>query len=104
MPPSGPESLQPDMGDAPGAPQADYEVSLRSLSQWELVWRKFRQHRLALFGLGLLTVLVGAALIGPIKAAPTSAVSSPRPKRARRCWRNFRHTSSHWLSDRRETS
>ena len=66
MPPSGPESLQPDTGDAPAEPQADYEVSLRSLSQWELVWRKFRQHRLALFGLGLLTVLVGAALIGPI--------------------------------------
>ena len=65
MPPSD-RSPSGGHGRRPGQAPADYEVSLRSLSQWELVWRKFRQHRLALMGLGLLTVLVGAALIGPI--------------------------------------
>ena len=32
---------------------ADYEVSLESLSQWQLAWRKFRKHRLALVGMGV---------------------------------------------------
>ena len=45
---------------------ADYEVGLESLNQWQLAWRKFKRHRLALVGLGLLSVLVAAAIIGPL--------------------------------------
>jgi peptide/nickel transport system permease protein len=45
---------------------ADYEVTLESLTQWELAWKKFRKHRLAVIGLGILAVLLGAAIIGPI--------------------------------------
>jgi peptide/nickel transport system permease protein len=45
---------------------ADYEVSLESLSQWQLAWRKFKKHRLALIGLGILIGLVVVAIIGPI--------------------------------------
>src|SRR5215210_5692640 len=44
---------------------ADYEVGLQSLSQWQLAWRKFRKHRLALIGLGILSFLILVALIGP---------------------------------------
>jgi peptide/nickel transport system permease protein len=44
----------------------DYEVQLESLNQWQLAWRKFRKHRLAIIGLGILLVLVVAAVIGPI--------------------------------------
>jgi peptide/nickel transport system permease protein len=44
----------------------DYEVGLESLSQWQLAWRKFRKHRLALVGLGILIVLVAIAIVGPI--------------------------------------
>jgi peptide/nickel transport system permease protein len=44
----------------------DYEVGLESLSQWQLAWRKFRKHRLALVGLGILVVLVVVAILGPI--------------------------------------
>lgn len=66
QPPTGPGSLLADPGAAPGPSSADYEVSLQSLSQWELAWRKFRQHKLALIGLGILTVLILAAIIGPI--------------------------------------
>jgi peptide/nickel transport system permease protein len=47
---------------------ADYEVTLESLSQWQLAWRKFRKHKLALIGVGILTVLVLTAIIGPIIA------------------------------------
>ena len=47
---------------------ADYEVNLESLSQFQLAWRKFRKHRLALIGLGILAVLILAAIIGPIVA------------------------------------
>src|SRR5260221_11852707 len=65
-----PNITDPDLPGAPGpddAPAAaDSGVSLRSLSQWELAWRKFRQHRLALVGLGLLFGLVLAAIVGPI--------------------------------------
>jgi len=45
---------------------ADYEVTLQSLNQWQLAWRKFRKHRLALIGLGMLVALILMALIGPI--------------------------------------
>ncbi len=45
---------------------ADYEVNLESLSQWQLAWRKFKTHRLALIGLGILLVLFVVAIIGPI--------------------------------------
>jgi peptide/nickel transport system permease protein len=45
---------------------ADYEVGLESLSQWQLAWRKFKKHRLALIGLGILTALILIAIIGPL--------------------------------------
>ena len=44
----------------------DYEVQLESLNQWQLAWRKFRKHRLAIVGLGILVVLIVAAVVGPI--------------------------------------
>jgi peptide/nickel transport system permease protein len=47
-------------------PGADYEVQLESLSQWQLAWRKFKKHRLALIGLGILAFLIAVAIIGPI--------------------------------------
>jgi peptide/nickel transport system permease protein len=44
---------------------ADYEVALESLNQWQLAWRKFRHHRLALVGLGILAFMAFVAIIGP---------------------------------------
>ena len=44
----------------------DYEVQLESLNQWQLAWRKFRKHRLAIVGLAILLVLIAAAIFGPI--------------------------------------
>jgi peptide/nickel transport system permease protein len=56
----------------------DYEVGLESLSQWQLAWRKFRKHNLALVGLGILAALVLIALIGPF-LLPYDFRSIPRP-------------------------
>ena len=55
--------IEQRQGEA-GTP-ADYEVGLQSLSQWQLAWRKFRNHRLALIGLGILSFLILVALVGP---------------------------------------
>ncbi|HEY7589896.1 MAG TPA: ABC transporter permease [Candidatus Limnocylindrales bacterium] len=79
-----PESVQ--VADAVQAPAAadesgtvvDYEVGLVSLNQWQLAWRKFKKHRLALIGLGMLAVLILAAVVGPI-LAPYDFYTIPKP-------------------------
>jgi peptide/nickel transport system permease protein len=58
------ESQAGPTGPAP----TDYEVGLESLSQWQLAWRKFKKHRLALIGLGILAFFVIVAIVGPIIA------------------------------------
>jgi len=44
----------------------DYEVGLKSLNQWQLAWRKFRRHHLALIGLGVIATMIATAIVGPI--------------------------------------
>jgi peptide/nickel transport system permease protein len=56
----------------------DYEVNLQSLSQFQLAWRKFRKHRLALLGLGILAMLISVAIVGPI-IAPYEFTNTTRP-------------------------
>ena len=56
----------------------DYEVGLKSLNQWQLAWRKFRKHKLALIGLGMLAILIGVAVIGPF-LLPFSFTDIPQP-------------------------
>lgn len=87
------EDLRPGSDDGPVLPEAgspedlerradeagvDYEVRLQSLSQWELAWRKFRKHRLALMGLGILAVLIVAAIVGPF-FLPFDFATIPEP-------------------------
>ena len=55
---SSPEIVDPD----PTAAE-DYEVGLKSLNQWQLAWRKFRKHKLALIGLGLIFAFIAIAVI-----------------------------------------
>jgi peptide/nickel transport system permease protein len=45
---------------------ADYEVSLKPLSQWQLAWRRFKRHRLALVGSALFGTMLLLAIFGPI--------------------------------------
>src|SRR3954452_7697416 len=63
---------------APDEPSADYEVGLESLSQWQLAWRKFKKHRLAMVGLGILGALLVIAIVGPF-LLPFSFDHIPRP-------------------------
>jgi peptide/nickel transport system permease protein len=59
----------PVMPDAEGGEAAeadDFEVALESLSQWQLAWRRFKKHRLALIGMGYFSFMVVVAIIGPI--------------------------------------
>jgi peptide/nickel transport system permease protein len=68
---------------------ADYEVNLESLSQFQLAWRKFRKHRLALIGLAILAAFIAIAIVGPViapydfksipKLAPNEIVNAGRP-------------------------
>lgn len=57
---------------------ADYEVNLESLSQTQLAWRKFKRHRLALIGLGILLFMIGVAIVGPF-LMPFAFDEIPRP-------------------------
>jgi peptide/nickel transport system permease protein len=59
----------------------DYEVQLESLNQWQLAWRKFRKHRLAIAGLAILVVLIVAAIVGPI-LSPFVFNQIPKPDKA----------------------
>jgi len=43
----------------------DYEVQLESLNQWQLAWRRFKRHRLALAGAVLFFSIVAMAIVGP---------------------------------------
>jgi peptide/nickel transport system permease protein len=62
--------IQGDRGLLPTDPAqstgGDYEVSLESLGQMELAWRRFRRHRLALIGLAIFAAMVLIAILGPI--------------------------------------
>lgn len=46
-------------------PPSDFEVALVSLNQWQLAWRRFKHHRLAIFGGGLFLTMVAIAVFGP---------------------------------------
>ncbi len=67
-----------DPAQAPAPTGSDYEVGLESLSQWQLAWRKFKKHRLALIGLGILTAFTIIAIIGPF-LFPYSFDQTARP-------------------------
>ena len=44
----------------------DVEVALESLSQWQLAYRRFRRHKLAMVGVAIFTFMVFVAIFGPI--------------------------------------
>jgi ABC-type dipeptide/oligopeptide/nickel transport system permease subunit len=44
----------------------DFEVALESLNQWQMAWRRFKRHRLALIGSSFLLLMIAVAIVGPI--------------------------------------
>jgi peptide/nickel transport system permease protein len=63
---------------APEDSTTDYEVALVSLNQWQLAWRRFRKHKLALFGALLFLSMVTLAIVGPI-LLPYDPTYVPKP-------------------------
>jgi ABC-type dipeptide/oligopeptide/nickel transport system permease subunit len=62
-----PPALEPAAIEADNQPSAgDYEVTLKPLSQWQLAWRRFRKHRLAVVGSVMFGSMVLLAIFGPI--------------------------------------
>ena len=56
----------------------DYEVQLESLNQWQLAWRRFKKHRLAVVGSAIFLGMVAMAVIVPI-LLPYSSTTIPHP-------------------------
>src|SRR5206468_4162274 len=46
----------------------DYEVQLESLNQWQLAWKRFKRHRLAVIGSAIFLSIVAIAIVGPVLA------------------------------------
>jgi ABC-type dipeptide/oligopeptide/nickel transport system permease subunit len=64
-------------GSAPAdVATADVEVALQSLGQWQLAWRRFKRHHMALIGLGFFSFMVLVAIFGPI-LLPYSPLNIP---------------------------
>ena len=57
---------------------ADFEVALVSLNQWQLAWRRFRKHKLAMFGAGLFLTMVAISVFGPF-ILPYDPTALPNP-------------------------
>lgn len=64
--------IGPEAAPAEGKP-GDYEVAVRQYGQWQLVWRRFRRHRLAVWSMRCLLLLILLAIVGPLIAPPASS-------------------------------
>lgn len=50
----------------PPPTSADYEVALESLNQWQIAWRRFKRHKLAMVGAIVFGTMLFLAIFGPI--------------------------------------
>jgi len=55
----------PPSEELSGGATPDYDVQLESLSQWQIAWRRFKRHRMALVGSVLFFGMVLIGLVGP---------------------------------------
>ena len=55
-----------ESSSSPPVAGQDFEVALESLNQWQIAWRKFRRHRLALIGAMIIGLMIFLAIFGPI--------------------------------------
>ena len=55
---------------------ADNEVALESLSQWQLAWRRYKRHRLAMLGAVIFGTMIFMAIFGPV-VAPYNPMNFP---------------------------
>ena len=50
--------------------EPDYDVQLESLNQWQLAWRRFKKHRMAIIGSAMFFTMVAIGIFGPILLPP----------------------------------
>jgi len=62
----------------------DYEVSLESLNQWQIAWRRFKRHKLAVFGGFLFVAMIVIAVVGPF-IIPYVSTQIPKPPPGGKC-------------------
>ena len=62
-----------------GGTPADFEVGLVSLNQWQIAWRRFKSHKLAVFGSLLFLTIVAAASRRPLLLSRTTSTTCRRP-------------------------
>ena len=62
----------------------DYEVSLESLNQWQIAWRRFKRHKLAVFGGFLFVAMILIAVVGPF-ILPFVSTNVPKPPAGGKC-------------------
>jgi ABC-type dipeptide/oligopeptide/nickel transport system permease subunit len=55
-----------DLISSPPPSAEDFEVALESLNQWQIAWRRFKRHRLALVGAIIFAVMIFLAVFAPI--------------------------------------
>ncbi len=48
------------------AEHPDYDVQLESLNQWQLAWRRFKRHRMAMVGSAMFLTMVAVGIFGPM--------------------------------------
>ena len=58
--------------------ELDYEVQLESLNQWQLAWRRFKKHRLAVVGSTIFLTMLAIGILGPL-IWPYDPTSITRP-------------------------
>jgi ABC-type dipeptide/oligopeptide/nickel transport system permease subunit len=80
--------------DRPTTPAPDYDVGLVSLNQWQIAWRRFRRHRLAMFGTGMFFTIVAAAIVLPF-FFPYDFYTIPTPDPA--CRIGCPPSTEHWF-------
>jgi peptide/nickel transport system permease protein len=58
-------TLRPTISDV--EPTAlDYDVQLESLGQWQIAWKRFKRHRMALIGSAMFLGMVVVGILGPL--------------------------------------
>ena len=68
------DEVRPTPPAAPNASGSDAEAKILVASQWTLMWRKFRKHRLAMIG-GTVTILIYLVVVFAEFLAPFPGVA-----------------------------
>jgi peptide/nickel transport system permease protein len=87
--------LAPADLEAAGIDGLDYEVQLESLNQWQLAWRRFLKHRLAVIGSLIFLAICAVAIIGPL-ILPYDYRNIPYPDKVVYAGRPPSWVSGHW--------